>query len=65
MSNYIEGNKNTVFDHGNFKKEKYELMEETLDDIAANAYGLFDEKAMNYVQETLDEIQNLKEGEDE
>lgn len=36
-------------------------MEETLDDIAANAYRLFNKKAMNYAQETLDEIQKLKE----
>jgi len=33
MSKYIEGNKNTVFDHVNFKREQYELMEETLDKV--------------------------------
>jgi len=60
MSNYIEGNKNTVFDTVNRTEEMYELLEETLDDIAANAYNKFDKDSMKYAQETLDKIEEMK-----
>jgi hypothetical protein len=39
MSNYVEGNKNTIFDYVNFKKEQYKLLNQRVKETVYNYYS--------------------------